>query len=176
MTASEFATNEVVLASERFGVILTDGQHAACVARVVAGEDAAAVVGSLTLTETGQTHAIDTDKPSAPATLEGFAFPLVVVKYHGPTDYRGSRFIATLARHEGMGMGRVTLARVTASYDYAATVAAQGLALARAAWDKYAATREFAQSASESVFVPVDMPDGSNGFVVVPAHMVTVSA
>lgn len=104
-------------------------------------------------------------------TFEGFAFPLIVVKYCGPTNTRGSRYVATLARYEGMSGGSVRLARVARSFDYGPTPSHQALSVARECWAKYLPNDEGAR-----VFVPADMADGHTGYVVVPAGMLEVAS
>ena len=108
-------------------------------------------------------------------SLVGFAFPLIVVKYHGATNYRGSRFVATLKRYEGMTDGTVRLASASASYDYGTNASKQRLYLARACWSKHLNAHDTG-SEDVPVFVPVDMPNGDTGYAVVPAHVLGVSA
>ena len=45
---------------------------------------------------------------TAAQPLTGYAFPLIAVKYQGPTNARGSRYVATLRRYEGMTDGHAT--------------------------------------------------------------------
>lgn len=51
--ARDLAACAVVVASEHFGVFLIEAQQGECVARVLAGEDAHAVVGSIPMRELG---------------------------------------------------------------------------------------------------------------------------
>lgn len=99
--------------------------------------------------------------------LTGYAFPLIVVKYHGATaSGRGSRHVATLKQYQGMSEGGKTVARVSEAYDHATGDSEQRMSIARACWAEYAAADEAAP-----VLVPVAMWDGSTGYAVVPAYL-----
>lgn len=97
--------------------------------------------------------------------LVGFAFPVIRVRYAGPTDYRGSRYIASCRRGDETD-------RATVSYDYAAGGPATALEAARQCWAKrqQALTQTTGISDdSERVFVPGNLDDNSYAFTVVPA-------
>ena len=65
-------------------------------------------------------------------------------------------------------MGTQQLARVSVSYDHAATDSDNRMAAAVACWDKYATATDHAPR----VMVPIDMWDGSTGYAVVPANII----
>lgn len=99
------------------------------------------------------------DNTAAPDLLDGFTFPVVRVRYAGPTDCRGSRYIATLrgVRH-------------THDYDHALEGRANAHAAALACWAKYRAglTPEATAVEEPRVFVPGDLDANSYSFTVVP--------
>ena len=66
--------------------------------------------------------------------LSDYAFPTALVKYHGPTNYRSSRYIATMKR----GGSRGDTFRAHSQYDHA-TGGFSGInaAVLRAAWYVY---------------------------------------
>jgi hypothetical protein len=93
-------------------------------------------------------------------SLTGLAFPVVRVRYHGPTD-RGSRYyIATL---RGV--------RYTESYDYALSGNSNALNAAVECWNKYRAEHEetFRGDEQPRVFIPGDLDADSYAFTIVPA-------
>lgn len=96
----------------------------------------------------------------APDSLIGLAFPVVKVRYAGPTDYRGSRYIATLrgVRH-------------TEQYDHALDGSVNAYNAAVAVWAKYRAQLPGPLGTDEQprVFIPGDLDADSYSFTVVPA-------
>lgn len=100
--------------------------------------------------------------------FETLAFPLIVVKYYGPTDTLGSRYVATLKRYGGMSEGTRTLARVTVGINGSRELSTQAHDAARAVWAKYGADTD--GDPTPRAFVPVAMWDGSTGFAVVPVR------
>jgi hypothetical protein len=94
----------------------------------------------------------------------GMAFPVVRVRYAGPTNYRGARYIATL---RGV--------RVIDGYDHALDGSRNAYNAARACWQKYRAQHEeaFAGDDQERVFIPGDLDAASYAFTVVPAGFLT---
>src|SRR5690348_7534971 len=78
-------------------------------------------------------------------SLVGLAFPVIRVRYAGPTNYRGSRYIATLrgVRH-------------TEHYDYALDGSRNAYNAAAACWDKYRAEHVGAYAGDDQVrvFIP----------------------
>jgi hypothetical protein len=86
------------------------------------------------------------------------AFPVVRVRYAGPTDYRGARYIATL---RGV--------RVIDGYDYALDGPRNAYNAARACWEKYRSQPAFAGDDQQRVFIPGDLDADSYAFTVVPA-------
>lgn len=92
--------------------------------------------------------------------LVGLAFPVIRVRYAGPTDHRGSRYIATL---RGV--------RATESYDYAKSGSENAYSAARSCWAKYKAQHAEAYAGDDKprVFVPGDLDADSYAFTVVPA-------
>lgn len=64
-------------------------------------------------------------------TFDGLAFPIVRVRYAGPTNYRGSRWIATMRRDNERSY------RVVTPYDASlSTGTRNAIVAARACWDK----------------------------------------
>lgn len=97
-------------------------------------------------------------------TFDGLAFPIVRVRYAGPTNTRGSRWIATLRRDEERTY------RVTRGYDYAAPMGSGGaLAAALECWDK--ARADLNAWSDEHVAIPADLDAGSYAFTFVPKAM-----
>ncbi len=92
--------------------------------------------------------------------LTGLSFPVIKVRYAGPTDYRGSRYIATLrgVRH-------------TESYDHALDGSRNAANAARACWAKYREqhAEAFAGDEQPRVFIPGDLDADSYAYTVVPA-------
>ncbi len=93
-------------------------------------------------------------------SLVGLAFPVVRVRYAGPTDYRGARYIATL---RGV--------RVIEGYDYAHDGSRNAYAAAVACWNKYRDqhAEAYAGDEQERVFIPGDLDADSYAFTVVPS-------
>ena len=92
-------------------------------------------------------------------TFVGLAFPVVRVRYAGPTDTLGSRYIATLR-------GR----RKVRSYDYALSASENAYKAAVSCWAEYV-TLERLEPYDETaqVLIPGDLSDDSYAFTVVPA-------
>jgi len=93
--------------------------------------------------------------------FSGLAFPVITVRYAGPTDHRGSRYIATLrgVRH-------------TEHYDDALDGPGNARNAAVACWQKYrdSLPREyFDPDDQERVLIPGDLNASSYAFTVVPA-------
>jgi hypothetical protein len=94
-------------------------------------------------------------------TLKGYAFPTIVVTYHGPTDYKGSRWAAKMDR----GGGEVI--RCTINYDDANPSGARNaLRAAEALWAKYLPADD-----ESRVFVPGDLDSDRYVFLVVPGYV-----
>ncbi len=106
-----------------------------------------------------------TDTPNAEALI-GLAFPVIRVRYAGPTNHRGSRYIATL---RGV--------RVTRSYDCAENGSRNAYEAALACWKKYrdSLPHEWADAEplDERVFIPGDLDADSYAFTVVPVGFLT---
>lgn len=106
----------------------------------------------------------DTPTPMAQDALVGLAFPVIRVRYAGPTYYKDSRYIATLrgVRH-------------TESYDYALGGSGSAYNAAVACWDKYRAQHADAYAGDDQpcVFIPGDVDASSYSFTVVPAGFLT---
>lgn len=100
------------------------------------------------------------EAPYKQDTLIGLAFPVVKVRYAGPTNTRGSRYIATL-RGE----------RVSVSFDYALSASENAYRAAVACWDKYrnAHAEAYEGDEQERVFIPGDLDADSYAFTIVPA-------
>lgn len=93
---------------------------------------------------------------TAQESLTGLAFPVVRVRFAGPTDTRGARYIAS-----------VRGVRVTRSYDYAASGSENALAAARQCWGLYC-TRQVRQ-VEPCLYIPGDLSDDAYCFTVIPA-------
>ena len=94
-------------------------------------------------------------------TLVGLAFPVIRVRYAGPDDSGGGRYIATL-RHD---------AGIVRDFEYADSPSSQAYKAARECWEKYQERNpeRFEGDDQERVFIPGDLSDDSYAFVVVPA-------
>lgn len=96
--------------------------------------------------------------------FQGLAFPVIRVRYHGPTDYRGSRYIATLrgVRH-------------TEHYDYALDGPENAYKAAVSCWLKY--REQFAEilagDEQARVLIPGDLDANTYAYTVVPAGFLT---
>lgn len=101
------------------------------------------------------THTRETRTP-----FVGLAFPVVRVRYAGPTDARGSRYIATL---RGV--------RATHHYDHGASGSDSAHAAAVRCFDRYRKLHADAYAGDEQprVFIPGDLDRDSYAFMVVPA-------
>ncbi len=90
----------------------------------------------------------------------GLAFPVVRVRYAGPTNSRGSRYVAT-----------VRGTRLSRSYDDALSASENAHATAHDCWVKYRAAHAdaFAGDDQPRVFIPGDLDASSYAFTVVPA-------
>lgn len=90
----------------------------------------------------------------------GLAFPVIRVRYAGPTNYRGSRYIATL---RGI--------RATVSYSCELSASENATAAALKVWDKYRAQHAEAFQGDEQtrVFIPGDLSSDAYAFTVIPA-------
>jgi hypothetical protein len=99
------------------------------------------------------------ETPRDPDRFLGLAFPVIRVRYAGPTDHNGSRYIATL---RGI--------RHTESYDHAQNGSYNALQAARACWDKYRAFYADAYAGDDQprAFIPGDLDRDSYAFTVVP--------
>jgi hypothetical protein len=94
-------------------------------------------------------------------TFEHYAFPTIVVTYHGPTDYKGSRWFAKMDRGGG------EIIRRTTSYDDGQpTGARNALQAAQALWAKY-----LPDDGDQRVFIPGDLSSDSYVFLVVPSYV-----
>ena len=102
----------------------------------------------------------DAPAPVSQDEFVGLAFPVIRVRYAGPTGNSGSRYIATLrgVRH-------------TEHYDYALSGPANAYNAAAACWAKYRGLQAVAYPDDEQprVFVPGDLDADSYSFTVVPA-------
>lgn len=92
--------------------------------------------------------------------LDGLAFPVVKVRYAGPTDYKGSRYIATL---RGVSVHH--------SYDHALSASVNARHAAERCWWKYRQSLDVPVTDDEAprLFIPGDLSRGSYCFTVVSA-------
>lgn len=98
--------------------------------------------------------------------FEGLAFPVVKVRYAGPTDTKGSRWIATLRR------SRDEVTRVTAGYHSELPAGADNAYVAaRECFAKHLASWDSDNDASDYVAVPGDLDPDTYVFTFVPAEL-----
>ena len=108
--------------------------------------------------------------------LTGYAFPLIVVKHHGPTNYRAGRFVATLKRWEGMS-GTVTLARASVSDQSEEASSTVRMAVAVACWENYQSDPARVYVDDEpTILIPIDLWDGTSGYAVMPSRLLDGAA
>jgi hypothetical protein len=102
---------------------------------------------------------IDADTAREQDSLVGLAFPVIRVRYLGPTDHRPSRYVATL---RGV--------RVTESYDHALDGGRNAYNAAAERWKRYRFRYSDAFEGDDQprVFIPGDLTDDSYSFTVVP--------
>lgn len=90
----------------------------------------------------------------------GYSFPVVRVRYCGPTNTKGSRFVATVLQ-------RLDAPRVTHNWDHSISAPKNAHVAARKAWN---ATVHYGDE-SERVLIPGDYSSSDYVFLVVPAAM-----
>lgn len=100
-----------------------------------------------------------TDTPTVREPFVGLAFPVIRVRYAGPTDCRGSRYAASC---RGVRLQR--------SYDHALSASENAHAAAAACWQKVRATHKdvYDGDNQERVLIPGDLDRSSYSFTVVP--------
>ena len=97
-------------------------------------------------------------------TFDGLAFPIVRVRYSGPTDTRGARWYATLRRDNERTY------RVNVGYDDGRPEGARNaIEAARACWEK--ATADLGVPSGEHVAIPSDLSESEYAFTMVPADI-----
>jgi len=89
--------------------------------------------------------------------LVGVCFPVVKVRFAGPTDYRGSRYIAS-----------VRGVRITRSYDHALSGPENAYRAAADCWSEYVSRLSDDYCDPDRVFVPGDLDADTYAFTVVP--------
>lgn len=96
--------------------------------------------------------------------LKGLAFPVVTVRYRGPTDHRGSRWLA-----------RCGDTRYAIAYDYALDASDNAARAAWACWRRYwtAHTGPGWTDDEPRVFIPGDLNDSTYTYTVVPERFLT---
>lgn len=95
----------------------------------------------------------------------GMAFPIIRVRYAGPTNHRGSCYIATL---RGI--------RFVRPLDYELSGSENAYQAALECWKLYQDGVGGARSDyRERVFIPGDLSDDSYCFTLVPAGLITVA-
>lgn len=94
--------------------------------------------------------------------LSGRAFPVIRVRYAGPTNHRGSRYIATLGDF-----------RVTWHYAYELSGPENAIRAAYACWLRYRNDRIGSLGFDDSprVFIPGDYDATTYAYTVVPEAM-----
>lgn len=107
-----------------------------------------------------------TTKQATQDSLIGLAFPVIRVRYAGPTDHRGARYIATLhgVRH-------------VEHYDYALKGNVNAFNAAANVWRKYREQHaEFYQGDDQPrLFIPGDLAADSYCYTVVPSGFLVQS-
>lgn len=99
-----------------------------------------------------------------------YCFPVVRVRFAGPTDYKGSRWIASMRRDNERTY------RATTSYDYAkSSGASNAISAARACYakalkDMYRSAGEPAPSIDDYVAIPGDLSADAYAFTFVPTY------
>lgn len=88
----------------------------------------------------------------------GLAFPVVRVRFAGPTNTRGSRYIAS-----------VRGVRATHSYDHALSASENALRAARKCWSAYQTSQMVNINDDPRVFIPGDLSSSEYAFTVIPA-------
>lgn len=97
-------------------------------------------------------------------TFDGLAFPVIRVKYDGPTDYRPSRWIATLRRDNDRSY------RVSQSYDDGAPEGARNaIGAAMACWER--ARADLGVPQDEHLAVPGALDANTYAFLMVPRDL-----
>lgn len=94
----------------------------------------------------------------AQARFVGLAFPVVRVRFAGPTNTKGSRYLATC---RGI--------RATHNFDDALSASENAYRAACKCWGAYQTSKMVNIADDPRVFVPGDLDDSSYAFVVVPA-------
>jgi hypothetical protein len=106
------------------------------------------------------------DTASPQDSLVGLAFPVIRVRYAGPTDHRGARYIATLrgVRH-------------TEHYDDALDASRNAYNAAAACWETYRFrySEAWASDTTPRVLVPGDLSESEYSFTVIPASYFAAS-
>ena len=92
------------------------------------------------------------------AKFVGLAFPVVKVRFAGPTDTRGSRYIATC---RGV--------RATHSYDHALSGSENAYRAACKCWGAYQTSSMVNIADDPRIFIPGDLSADAYAFTVVPA-------
>lgn len=105
-----------------------------------------------------------TQQDAIQETFSGLAFPVVKVRYAGPTDTLGARYIATI-RNGGNQRADI---RHVAHFQYELSPSENAYRAARAAWGKYQTS--FMRNVAEypTVLIPGDLSDDAYCFVAVP--------
>ena len=92
-----------------------------------------------------------------------WVFPVIRVRYAGPTDHRGSRYLA-----------RLRDVRHTEHYDYALDGPDNARNAAAACWERYRFRHsdQWAGDEEPRVLVPGDYDESTYVFTVVPARLI----
>lgn len=90
--------------------------------------------------------------------LVGLVFPVIKVRFAGPTNTLGSRYIATC---RGI--------RATHSYDHALSASENAYRAARKCWGAYQTSNMVNITHDPRLFIPGDLSDDAYAFTAVPA-------
>jgi len=97
-------------------------------------------------------------------TFKHLAFPVIKVRYDGPTDYHGARWIASLDRGGDIGVIR----HMTSYDDGLPAGASNAIVAALACWHKYCAKHNLDDT---HVAIPGNLDDKHYCFVMVPSYI-----
>ena len=93
-------------------------------------------------------------------SLTGFAFPVIKVRFAGPTNSSGARYIATV---RGI--------RVTTPMDYALNPSENAYRAARKCWGAYQTSLMVNINDDPRILIPGDLSDDAYAFTVVPTAL-----
>jgi hypothetical protein len=94
--------------------------------------------------------------------LQGLAFPLIKVRFHGPTDNNWQRWTAS---YDGR--------RITRPYDDSIEDGARNaLPVAQELWERVLKENQMNQTIKDYILIPVNVDSSSYGFVPVEKYII----